>query len=719
MTLLDNERKKKMKKHIVLLLMLILPILICTAALADNDPVWHQCGYYRYILLEDGTVQIDGYCGAEESIDIPAELDGRKVTAIGDDAFAIFDRYELTAESGPIHVTLPEGITHIGSRSFCGCAKMESVSIPDSVVFIGDCAFLDCYSLTEIAIPDGLTHLGANPFGVIPPEVIRLSPNHSCYEIREGMLFDKRDDSLICGPAMIDTGNLVIPDGTKRIGDYAFIYRRGITSVVFPDSLREIGNYAFLECYSLNSLSLPEGLLSIGDHAFEGCVFRDGPEITIPDSVTWLGDDPFYICNVSIQISANHPYLEIVDGMLCSKPDHRLIRRIDRTPEKATIPDGTEMIGGTVFAGIVPPKGLANLEGVTSIGDRAFDGYDPEMAAYCSYPASTDLRLPESLQSIGYRAFRGFPFRTDTNDGYDLQIPSGVKDIGEEAFSMASFTKLTIPGSVSVISRSAFRQCRMTEAILSEGVTYIGDNAFCESGLMHVTLPESLRFIGNKAFFSSGLTEISLPEGLQYIGSEAFGYCPLTVLTIPDSVTAVSPFAFRNCGAEIRVSSDQPCLKVVDGALIEKETGRVLHVYTDDKNEYTFPQETRIIGGYVFDITKTIGSVIVPDGVSEIDAYAFSLRRTSSVYISGSVKVIGSNVFWGSLISTVILDEGIEEISDYAFYSARINDLHIPDSVSRIGEHAFEGCRKLSLTVSPGSYAEQYCIDHGLDYVNP
>ena len=61
-------------------------------------------------------------------------------------------------------------------------------------------------------------------------------------------------------------GNVVIPEEvtydnkTRKvtsIGDYAFFYCTGMTSVSIPSSVIHIGNHAFFKCYGLTSLSIP------------------------------------------------------------------------------------------------------------------------------------------------------------------------------------------------------------------------------------------------------------------------------------------------------------------------------------------------------------------------------------------------------------------------------------------------------------------------------
>ena len=65
----------------------------------------------------------------------------------------------------------------------------------------------------------------------------------------------------------------VIPnDGSvTSIGDYAFYYCSGLTSIVIPDSVTYIGSDAFRGCSGLTSITIPDSVTSIGDYAFYNC----------------------------------------------------------------------------------------------------------------------------------------------------------------------------------------------------------------------------------------------------------------------------------------------------------------------------------------------------------------------------------------------------------------------------------------------------------------
>ncbi len=72
-----------------------------------------------------------------------------------------------------------------------------------------------------------------------------------------------------------------------------FIIVGKLTSITIPNSVTSIGNSAFYECSKLTSITLPNNLTSIGRW-----VFRNSGLITIklPTSITTIGVEPFTGC---------------------------------------------------------------------------------------------------------------------------------------------------------------------------------------------------------------------------------------------------------------------------------------------------------------------------------------------------------------------------------------------------------------------------------------
>ena len=56
-------------------------------------------------------------------------------------------------------LTIPGGVTNIGSCSFYGCTNLTSVTIPDGVTSIGYSAFSGCSGLTSVTMPNSVTSI--------------------------------------------------------------------------------------------------------------------------------------------------------------------------------------------------------------------------------------------------------------------------------------------------------------------------------------------------------------------------------------------------------------------------------------------------------------------------------------------------------------------------------------------------------------------------------
>ena len=252
------------RKWFVALMMVVVMMCACwTGAGADEERETFNSGDYWYALLDDGTVEIMWYSSSAKKLTIADTLDGKKVTAIGDNAF-------------------------------------------------------HCNSLTSVIIPDSVAQIGVNPFETCSAlKAISVSPDHPYFATIDGVLFRKADKTLISYPAGIKSSTYTIPQGIVSIGDSAFSYCSSLTNISIPDSVTSIGELAFFSCISLTSVSIPDSVTaiedlafsdcysltdliipasvtSIGYKAFAGCKFLKS--VSIPDSVTYIGDSVFSGC---------------------------------------------------------------------------------------------------------------------------------------------------------------------------------------------------------------------------------------------------------------------------------------------------------------------------------------------------------------------------------------------------------------------------------------
>ena len=436
-----------------------------TAYEYDQEKHWKRC-----VLCNDTTpnevhvLESDGWCQICK-LPVPS-TPGVMYDLSGDGSYADVIGYNGSATKVKIAAEY-EGVpvTGIYDEAFKN-ANITAVVIPDSVVSIGYEAFEDCDSLTTVTIGDSVTSIGADAFMYC--------------------------DSLTA---------VTIGDSVTSIGSYAFYGCTSLTGVYITDvaawcSIDFKGGYPsnplyyaknlYLNGALVTAITIPDSVTSIGEYAFYGC--SSLTNVTVGDSVTSIGDEAFGGCNSAL-------YTEYEFGKYVKSGENPyavLIAVTNKNMSSYTIHEDTRHIANSVFSGCSRLASITIPDSVTSIGYEAF--------AYCSGLAA--VTIGDSVTSIGPRAFSG----------------------------CSSFTSITIPDSVTSIGHFAFYGC---------------------SGLTAVTIPDSVVSIGSRAFEGcSGLTAVTIGDSVTSIGSRAFSGCEsLTSITIPDSVTSIGEDAFYWCNS--------------------------------------------------------------------------------------------------------------------------------------------------------------------------
>ncbi|MBP3210545.1 MAG: leucine-rich repeat protein, partial [Oscillospiraceae bacterium] len=262
--------------------------------------------YEDFVYEPDGDgIRITKYLGEETGeLIVPAEIEGKPVTAIGDSAFS-----QCEASS----IIIPSTVTAIGEGAFAVC-KFQSFSIPASVRSIGKRAFSLCWQLSSIVIPASVSSIGRSPFSACTSlQSITVEKGNTNYSSLNGSLIETSTMKLISypyGTIIGDTVNIpagvkiigmdafsgasckdvVIPETVEKIEQDAFI-NSSLTSLIIPGSVKTVGSTAFAGSLSLQTVTLNDGVESIGYSAFANCT--DLEFISIPDSVTSIADDAF------------------------------------------------------------------------------------------------------------------------------------------------------------------------------------------------------------------------------------------------------------------------------------------------------------------------------------------------------------------------------------------------------------------------------------------
>ena len=87
----------------------------------------------------DYCLRIVSYNGSSANVEVPDQIFGMNVKAIGSEAFSGCTSIKS--------VNLPNYIESIASDAFRGCTALESFVVPDDVTYIGDYAFFGCTNL--------------------------------------------------------------------------------------------------------------------------------------------------------------------------------------------------------------------------------------------------------------------------------------------------------------------------------------------------------------------------------------------------------------------------------------------------------------------------------------------------------------------------------------------------------------------------------------------
>ena len=232
-------------------------------------------GDYEYSLLDDGTIEISKYVGNDSDVTIPDEIDGKKVTSIGEWAFSSL--LNLT------NITIPNSVINIGNGAFSGCTNLTNITMPNSIKSIGETVFLKCQNLVNVTIPNSITSIGTWAFSscksltniTIPNSVTSVGrfAFYGCEHLANIAI--SNNITVIGMDAFYDTAwynNQ--PDGMIVAGKVLYKYKGSMpenTKLIIPNEIVSITDEAFYDCENLSNVIIPNSVASIGNRAFYGC----------------------------------------------------------------------------------------------------------------------------------------------------------------------------------------------------------------------------------------------------------------------------------------------------------------------------------------------------------------------------------------------------------------------------------------------------------------
>ncbi len=561
---------------------------------------------YTYTILTDDTIKITKYKGTDESIVIPSEIDGKKVTVIGSSAFYGFKSLK--------NIEIPDGITSIENYAFCQCWSITSLSVPESVTSIGTGAFRFCGDLKEIKLPSNLTVLSDSLFGA-------------------------------------DANLEYITFGDAEKTD----------TVIIPETVQKIGNYVFMNCEKIKNIKLPSNLKIIGKTCFQGCISLTG--LFIPQSVESIGGGIFGDCDAlqSVEIEDENNNFIFKDGILYDVKNGILVSAVNSLiPEKVIVDECTKTIDYSAFADCNNLYEIEIPQGVVNIGEKAFARLDnlknidiPDSVtnittlAFYRCNGLVSVQVPGSVTAIKNGTFRECNNlkKVILNEGVakiegsafvfcssleQIKLPQSLMSIGSGAFdNCTSLISVELPDN-AIISSNAFKECKnLSDIVISD----TNNNYIVKNGILYnknmtrilcypagikdteFFVPDTVKTIGDFAFYGTkALESINIPDSVTNIGTDAFGECSgLKEVVIPDSVTSMGEAVFYKCTSlekvklSVNITSPNPAV----------------FQYCSSLKEVVLPESMKFISFFMFSYCKEITNIVLPDTLTSVLGSAF------------------------------------------------------------------------------------------------
>ncbi len=284
------------------------------------------------------SVTITGYSAFPfGAVNIPAEIGGKPVTAIGKKAFYCV---------GVTALMIPGSVTSIGDYAFGACHKLKEVTIPAGVKSIGTGAFFHCDGMEKLTLSTGLTTIGQDAFyhctkltGVVIPDGVT--------SIGDGAFFD-----CTALEQVSIRGDLASP------GNWIFGQCEKIKRVTFGNGVKTIPERIFSNCWNLESVKIPRSVTSIDEGAFSGC--RALKEVELPSSLISIGGSAFYGSGLTTVILPSS--VESIGDGAFSGTSLTIV----------TLPASVESIGQRAFGYCGTLKRATFLGNAPALGNEAF-----------------------------------------------------------------------------------------------------------------------------------------------------------------------------------------------------------------------------------------------------------------------------------------------------------------------------------------------------------
>ena len=379
-------------------------------------------------------------------------------------------------------------------------------------------------------------------------------------------------------------------------------------------------------------------------------------------------------------------------------------------------------------------RGRSELENARSLRGKVISsGTCGENVNYSLDDTGT-LTISGSGNMKNYLSMTNIPWYSNKGKIKKVIIEEGVTSIGNMAFDgCTSLSSVEIPDGVTSIERFAFYQCTsLSSVVIPESVTSIWDGAFedCTS-LSSVVIKEGVTSIGYRAFYNcTSLSSVEIPEGVTSIGERTFYGCTsLSSVVIPENVTSIGDYAFEGCTSlsDVKYCGDNQIsnstvfnkcsnlsnVKVLEDYDYDTFGGKSVNRVLDNNCEVIEPAKPSDSSSQVKPDDSS-SQVKPDDSSSQVKPSDSSDVKTCDGIIyklyDGTLKISGNGEMcsyenkesypWYESkdnVKEIIIEGNIKSIGVNAFRGYKnLERVYIANAVSSIGEFAFEGCTNLT-----------------------
>lgn len=573
--------------------------------------------------------------------------------------------WALEPDAGSCTMVVPEGVTAIADNAFEDCEQMNAVILPTTLESIGESAFNGCCYLEAVDIPASVTKIGDYAF-------------YFCAYLQEltgGEGLIGTDFSVgveIVGKTMLEqnadgTLGSAVTFGTPGEGDWILVYQGRHAAVPYLPELSS-------------------GCVGIAGGAIVG--FDNLTEMTLPDTVRWVGDYAFDYCSNLRKIT-----------LCASTKTAPLFAPLSRNAMNSC---GVEIYGsatcdtigstfrvslGDGFGEVVPFK-LVIGEGIRKIDGAAFartgDGDEMDI---------TLVTGGDDLVSVSRGAFANTTWATLDEMSYTPEPPEPDDEpIEPEWPSFTGYPHRNIGGFyVGYFGSEHWIIMPETDPITDEPITRLSPTAFDWAG-------------------DEWIESVCLASQLE-AGQ-------LTVEMFADANPMFQGFW---------IDGSAPNYTTIDGVLYDKDVRKLLFFPRGFSGDFTLPPTVASIPQGTFSFVQ-LSSLTIPDDsvLTTIPAGCFENSSVRYVTLGDNVAIIGERAFqYCFQLESITFGAGLVRIEDYAFAygSGMLRELEFPKTLDTIGEYAFANGYLESVTFcgdAPKCAEDAFeGINDGTAYVSP